>query len=106
MSARQFMAVVRYLQGGPDEWTSEVLWTGDRHPTLAMAKREGFRHCESDDFNIAIVRDGTLLDWTWMGESIGEEQAELDAIAQQLGLLRAALHALNTAVPGDSEVPS
>lgn len=69
--------------GGVDNFSTERYWQHD-HPTLSGAKRAGLREFGHDDFNIAKVRNGVLLAWTWMGEVIDETPESLAEIAESL----------------------
>ena len=50
----------------------------------ADAVRHGFQ--TTDDFNIAVVRGGDIVDLLWMEKSIGEEPEVMADIARAIGL--------------------
>jgi hypothetical protein len=62
-------------------------WELSRHSTLSAAKRSGLRELGHDDFNIAVVRDGRMVRWTWMGEDTEGPTTydEMVAISERLG---------------------
>lgn len=46
----------------------------------------GFSQANSDDFNVATLRDGELVAFGWMDKDFAAEDTELDEIARQLSL--------------------
>lgn len=81
----EYLVVKCQVEGNPDAGFDIYRYPQGRHPTLAAAKRWGLREWDHDDFNIAIVEGDRLIDWTWMGESIGENAETLSEIAGQIG---------------------
>lgn len=87
----EYLVVKCQIEGNPEAGFDICRYPEGRHPTLSEAKRWGLREWDHDDFNIAIVDGDRLIDWTWMGESIGEPPDTLAEIATSIGL-RAASH--------------
>ena len=48
------------------------------------AERVGFGRQESDDFNIAVLRNGRVIALLWMTENMQEEQGVLDDLTRLL----------------------
>ena len=81
MSAAEWHVVKCEIVGNPERgYDIERYWLSG-HPSLAAAKRSGLRDLGHDDFNIAKVRDGVLLAWTWMGEDT-EPPTTADELAE------------------------
>jgi hypothetical protein len=59
--------------------------TAGEKGTHLHAKNEGFRAAESDDFNIAAIRDGRLVALLWMDQIVDDEPSELRDCAEQCG---------------------
>lgn len=53
-------------------------------PSILAAKRAGFDVMGSDDFNIAVIRNGRVVALLWMAEDMAEEQDVLDQITGEL----------------------
>lgn len=54
--------------------------------TLPRAIKRGFAQQGSDDFNVAVIRDGRLVATLWMEEVVDDEPDVLAGIAEQLGV--------------------
>ena len=54
--------------------------------TLARAIKRGFEQEGSDDFSIAVIRDGAMVARLWMEEIVDEDPSDLAEIAAALGL--------------------
>lgn len=79
-----YQAVCYYPQGSLGEWSHEVVWNGFVQPTRALAWRQGCRHTDSDDFNIAVIRRRRVVAWLWNTEVIDEDEAFLDSMTKEL----------------------
>ena len=67
----RYAAVRSYPQGNPEQgYHFSHWWDSAELPTLAAAKREGFKAADSDDFNILAIRGGVIAAVLWMNEII------------------------------------
>ena len=72
--------------GNPTAGYDIESWEISRHPTMHQAKRSGLRELGDDDFNIAVLVDGKLARWTWMGEECeGATPEDMPAYADRMG---------------------
>lgn len=79
----EYVALAGHIVG--DEHGFETVYTHiGTYPSLAAAKRHGLNLYGSDDFNIAMVRQGKIVRWTWMGEDIGETPEVMAELEQWL----------------------
>ena len=61
-------------------------WDGRYFADKAAAVSNGFSIRESDDFNVGVVRDGTLESLWWMDVQIDETPESLREIAAECGI--------------------
>lgn len=80
-----WVVVQSQIEGNAERGFTTERYVHQGYATLSAAMRNGLRHFGHDDFNIALVDNGRLVDWTWMGESIGEPPETLAHIAEQIG---------------------
>lgn len=80
----RYVPLCWYPQGTPGEWHSEVEWAGAWHPSAPSAFREGIRSLGHDDFNIAVIRGGSVAAMLWGNEHIEYETNELAQVGQGL----------------------
>lgn len=80
----EFVVVQTQIHGNAD-YFEFVSMEVSRHSSLYAAKRAGLRYFDHDDFNIAVLENGKLARWTWMGEDIDEAPEDFEAIAERLG---------------------
>jgi len=69
-------------EGAGIEYSSDLFM----HDKRKAAIDEGFNYTKSDDFNIGVVRDRTLVSLDWMNEVVESDPAKLSGIAEQLCL--------------------
>lgn len=56
--------------------------------SLPRAIKRGLAQRGSDDFNIAVLRDGRMVASLWMEEVVDDDPATIDGIADALGVNR------------------
>lgn len=64
-------------------------WHADkaRAQSLSAAIHRGFsEHDRSDDFNVGVMRDGSLLAVLWMNEVVDDDPFVLAKVAERAGL--------------------
>lgn len=83
----EFVVVQTQIVGNPRDGYEFVSWEVARRPSLYSAKRVGLAELGHDDFNIAVLDDGRLTRWTWMGEDTEPPTThdELVELAESLG---------------------
>jgi hypothetical protein len=85
----EYLLVKPQIVGDPTHGYETIYEVYDRFPTVAQAKRWGWREFDHDDFQLAVVDGDRLLDLTWMGEPLepdGASHDELVELASVLGL--------------------
>lgn len=82
--ALQYVALSGHIVGNESAGFETIHRHIGTYPTMASAIRNGLNAYGCDDFNIAVVRDGKILRWTWMGEDIGETPEVMAELEQWL----------------------
>lgn len=61
-------------------------WLGDEFSSRHEAILYGLKECESDDFNIAVIKGGTLVSLDWMYKPVDVSPETLSVVASELGI--------------------
>jgi hypothetical protein len=66
MTRSGWVALHGRIVGNPMCWVTDYYWDGVYHADKRYAVRSGFKHSDSDDFNVGHVVDGVLVWFGWM----------------------------------------
>ena len=92
MTADQHIVIFQQIVTVPDSTARDGIgfdttynWADRKlHASREQAVSAGFKLRGSDDFNVAVVRDGRLTWFGWMDEHL--DDYDLDEVAEQIGL--------------------
>ena len=83
-----YMPVAAHYVGTVSNYGTCYDVLGPQQSSAGAAIRDGFQVHGSDDFNIAVIADGRLVEWRWMNDAIVEEDEVLAEIGRAIGLSR------------------
>lgn len=73
----RFLVICQSIVGNPQDGYRTIYgWDGARHETRKAAIKAGWIERGSDDFNIGVTRNGRLIDFCWMHESMDAESLD------------------------------
>lgn len=83
-----FIVIIGQAMGNPTDGYGIVYgWDGEVFADRRRAIKHGLKARGSDDFNIGVLKDGTLVEFCWMNEPMHEsDRIELPRIAEELEL--------------------
>ncbi len=74
----EFLVICQQIVTGENGFEVCYEWDGQRFLDRKAAIKHGFKIRSSDDFNIAVVRDETLISFDWMERPVeGNDAAAL-----------------------------
>jgi hypothetical protein len=86
--AEAFAVIISRAEGSERDGFRVAYYSDGRHfEDKAQAVKHGFEMCDSDDFNIGVVRDGKLASLWWMDHQVSEDAATLTEIGRECGLV-------------------
>lgn len=87
MSDRHYIVLCgQVVGGGARPFVTEYHWDGERFTDRKKAISHGLKTRGSDDFNIGVLRDGSLISLDWMHETVESDPTEMTVIAAQIYL--------------------
>ena len=87
MTRETFAVIIGRAEGNErDGFRVARYWDGRCFEDKALAVKHGFELCDSDDFNIGVIKDGRLASLWWMDKQIDEDAVTLAEIGRECGL--------------------